>query len=156
MQSIIQSRKVRDLFEHCDIPMSTHLDPAEGVFQSYGRACNDPRFFEVFYTNFLGKSDEIRAMFVDTDMSAQRSLLRGGVMWLVMHARGMSDTKLRALGESHSKKRMNIHPSLYGQWLDALVETLHEFDPEFNAELDRVWREVLNPGIKLIQDMYEN
>ncbi len=135
--------------------MNNPVEPAELVFQSYGRACNDAQFFEAFYKNFICKSEDIRAMFVDSDMSAQRSLLRGGIMWLVMHARGMSDTKIRALGESHSKKNMNIHPSLYGYWLDALLETLHVFDPEFNLELDQLWREVLRPGIKLIQDMYE-
>jgi len=135
--------------------MNNNVEPAERVFQSYGRACSDARFFEEFYKNFICKSDGIRAMFVDTDMSAQRGLLRGGIMWLVMHARGMSDTKIRALGESHSRKHMNIHPSLYGYWLDALLETLHVFDPDFNLELDQIWREVLRPGIKLIQDMYE-
>lgn len=135
--------------------MSSHAE-TELVFQSYGRACNQEAFFEDFYVTFMGKSSDIRAMFVDTKMEAQRGLLRGGIMWLIMHARGMPDTKIRALGESHSKKRMNIHPTYYSFWLDALIETLHKFDPDFNNELAQAWRSVLLPGIQLIQNMYSD
>ena len=131
------------------------MGDADIVFQSYGRACNNPEFFETFYNKFMSKSPEIRAMFVNTNMEAQRGLLRGGVMWLIMHARGMSDTKIRALGESHSKKRMNINPMFYSFWLDALLETLAIFDAEFTQDLDRTWRNTLRPGIEIIQSMYD-
>jgi hemoglobin-like flavoprotein len=129
---------------------------ADLVFQSYGRACSKPEFFECFYTIFMGKSDEIRAMFVNSKMETQRGLLRGGIMWLIMHARGMPDTKSRALGESHSKKNMDIHPMHYNDWLDALVETLEKFDPEYTLELGQTWRATLLPGIQMIQNMYHD
>ncbi|MGR6871973.1 globin [Pseudomonas sp. HK3] len=129
---------------------------ADLVFQSYGRSCNNPIFFEDFYASFMGKSQEIRNMFIDTDMSAQEGLLRGGILWLVMHARGMSDAKIRALGESHSRRHMNIHPSHYTLWLDALMETLHKHDPEFDNDLEETWRVTIKPGIDLIKSMYED
>lgn len=129
------------------------VDPDQ-VFQSYGRSCNNPAFFEDFYATFMGKSDAIREMFVNTDMASQRSLLRGGIMWLVMHSRGMSDSKIRALGESHSREKLNIHPSYYGLWLDALIETLHKHDPQFDAQLEQVWRSTLTPSIDMIKSMY--
>lgn len=132
------------------------MSDADLVFQSYGRCCNSPVFFEDFYSAFMGKSADIRAMFVNTDMSAQRGLLRGGIMWLIMHARGMSDSKIRALGESHSRKQMNINPMYYGFWLDALMETVEKHDPEFSAELEKIWRNTLRPGIEIIQSMYDN
>jgi len=132
------------------------ITPADLVFQSYGRACNQADFFEYFYGAFMSKSEDIRAMFKNTKMETQRGLLRGGIMWLIMHARGMPDTKIRALGESHSKKNMDIHPMHYGLWLDALIETLEKFDPEFNQELGSTWREVLLPGIQMIQNMYHD
>jgi hypothetical protein len=67
----------------------------------------------------------------------------------------MSDSKIRALGESHSKKRMNINPMFYSFWLDALLETLAIFDAEFTQDLDRTWRNTLRPGIEIIQSMYD-
>jgi len=125
------------------------------VFQSYGRSCNNPAFFEDFYTIFMGKSADIRALFANTNMESQRGLLRGGIMWLVMHARGVSDSKIRALGESHSKAKMNIHPSYYSLWLDALMETLHRHDPQFSPSLEQIWRATLKPSIDVITSMYD-
>lgn len=127
---------------------------ADIVFQSYGRSCNNIIFFEDFYDIFMSKSQDVRDMFVNTNMEAQRALLRSGILWLVMRARGMPDTKIRALGESHSRSKMNINPSFYGLWLDALMETLYRHDPEFSPEMEKIWRRTLSPSIDLIKSMY--
>lgn len=126
------------------------------VFQSYGRSCNSPAFYQTFYDIFMSKSEDIRSMFVNTEMSAQHGLLRGGIMWLIMHARGMSDTKIRALGKSHSRGQLNINPSHYTLWLDALMESLQKHDPEFDFQLEQAWRITLQPSINVIISMYED
>src|SRR5690349_21499102 len=79
------------------------MNDVDLVFQSYGRSCNQPPFYQTFYDIFMGKSADIRATFVNTEMIVQHGLLRGGIMWLIMHARGMFDSKIRALGKSHSR-----------------------------------------------------
>lgn len=126
------------------------------VFQSYGRSCNSPAFYQTFYDIFMSKSEDIRAMFVNTEMRAQHSLLRSGIMWLIMHARGMSDSKIRALGKSHSRGQLNIHPAHYALWLDSLMESLQQHDPEFNSSLEQAWRITLQPSINLIISMYDD
>ena len=68
-------------------------------------------FFDSFYQYFLASSPEIRDKFAHTNMPAQKQLLRQGILNLVMHARGLPDTKLRALGESHSRQRLDIDPA---------------------------------------------
>lgn len=124
------------------------------VFQSYGRCCNNEHFFIDFYDRFMGSAEEIRALFVDTDMAAQRHLLRNGIMQLVLHARGMPDTKLRALGCSHSRSGYNIRPEWYDLWLDALLATLQQYDPQFEEATAQAWRRALEPGIELIRGAY--
>ena len=115
---------------------------SDSVFQSYGRVCNKDRFFVDFYDHFMSSSDAIRAQFVDTDMQ------------LVLHARGMPDTKLRALGKSHDRTGYNIKPEWYGLWLDALMRTLRKHDPEFSDELEASWRRAIEPGVRLIKEAY--
>ncbi|MFL0806119.1 MAG: globin [Oceanobacter sp.] len=132
------------------------MSDADKVFQSYGRSCNNMVFFEDFYSIFMAKSPDILNMFANTNMDAQRALLRSGILWLVMHARGMPDTKIKALGESHSRKNMNINPAYYSLWLDALLETLSRHDPEFTPELEQTWRRTLQPSIDIIAGMYES
>jgi hemoglobin-like flavoprotein len=87
-------------------------------------------------------------------MPAQRHLLRNGVMQIILVARGMSDRKLRDLGESHSRKRMDIKPEWYALWEEALLKTVRAHDPEWTPELQQAWREVLKPGIDLIRGAY--
>src|SRR5690554_7236152 len=89
------------------------MTPTDLVFQSYGRCCRKDEFFVDFYDFFMSSSDAIRNRFVDTDMSAQRHLLRNGVMQIILVARGMSDRKLRDLGESHNRSNYNIKPEWY-------------------------------------------
>jgi len=126
----------------------------DAVFQSYGRCCNQTRFFESFYQRFMSKSEEVRNIFLDTDMAEQYRLLRAGIMWLIMHSRGAPGGKLRHLGETHNRNGYNIQPHLYGYWLEALLETIEEHDPGCSAELLVQWREALNPGIDLIRNAY--
>ncbi|MGB1091247.1 MAG: globin [Oceanobacter sp.] len=128
---------------------------AESVFQSYGRSCNNDIFFEDFYNIFMSKSTDVQKMFSETDMQAQRALLRSGILWLVMHARGMPDTKIKALGESHSRKKMNIDPNYYALWVDSLMETLARHDPQFSPDLEKTWRRAIDPSLNIIKSMYD-
>lgn len=130
------------------------MTAADKVMQSYGRCCASPDFFDSFYRNFLASSPLIREKFVTTDMTAQKQLLRHGIMNLVMHARGLPDTKLRALGESHSRFNLDIRPELYELWQDALLHTVGEYDPQCDIDLRQAWREVLNKGIAVIKAGY--
>lgn len=127
---------------------------SDSVFQSYGRVCNKDRFFIDFYDHFMRSSNDVRAQFADTDMKQQRHLLRNGIMQLVLHARGMPDTKLRALGKSHDRNGYNIKPEWYDLWLNALIRTLKEHDPQFSEGLETSWRRAIEPGIRLIRDAY--
>ncbi|WP_226665121.1 globin [Microbulbifer aggregans] len=124
------------------------------VFQSYGRCCNNEHFFIDFYDRFMSSSAEIRELFIDTDMPAQRHLLRNGIMQLVLHSRGLPDTKLKALGNSHSRTGYNIRPEWYGLWLDALLDTLRKHDTHFDESIAQAWRRAIEPGIQLIRGAY--
>ena len=130
------------------------MSPADLVMQSYGRCCASSGFFDSFYQYFLASSPEIRDKFAHTNMPAQKQLLRQGILNLVMYARGMSDSKLRALGESHSRGRLDIRPELYDLWLDALLLTVSGHDKQFNESIRNAWREVLNKGISVIKAGY--
>lgn len=124
------------------------------VFQSYGRCCRKERFFEDFYEIFFNSSDAIKVMFKDVDMAQQYHLLRAGLLWLIMHARGASDSKLRQLGGSHSRAGYNVRPEMYNVWLHSLLVAVRNHDPEFETELAEQWRRVLTPGIDIIRGAY--
>lgn len=130
------------------------MKATDRVMQSYGRCCASPDFFDSFYRHFLASSSEVRDKFVNTEMSGQKLLLRQGILNLVMHARGLPDTKLRALGCSHSRAAMDIRPGLYDLWQQALLVTIGEHDPQYCIETRSAWNEVLDKGIAVIKAGY--
>jgi len=75
-------------------------------------------------------------------------------MQIILVARGMSDRKLRDLGESHNRSNYNIKPEWYDLWEQSLLKTVRAHDPEWTPELQQAWREVLKPGIDLIRGAY--
>lgn len=130
------------------------MSPADSLMHSYGRCCASPTFFDDFYRSFLASSAEVRAKFVNTDMTGQKQLLRQGILNLVMYSRGLPDTKLRALGASHARSGLDIRPELYELWLAALLQTIREHDRECTAQTLQTWREALGKGIAVIQSHY--
>lgn len=130
------------------------MRPADRVMQSYGRCCASPEFFDTFYRLFTASSPRVREKFLNTDMLAQKQLLRAGILTLVLHARGMPDSKLRAIGQSHSREGFDIRPELYDLWLDCLLQAVRVHDREAGESDLAAWREVLGPGIALIKSFY--
>jgi len=128
--------------------------PAQNVMLSYGRCCASPAFFDDFYQRFLASSPRVREKFAHTDMAAQQRLLRHGIMNLVLVARGLPATKLRQLGESHCRARLDIDPELYERWVDCLLATLAQHDPAFDEALRAEWRHVLEAGIAVMRSHY--
>jgi len=130
------------------------MENTNRVMQSYGRCCASPSFFHDFYKTFFASSPDVRAKFAQSDLEAQKHLLRAGILNLVLFARGMPDTKLRALGKSHSREGFDIHPKLYDFWLDSLLLTVRQHDSKLEKQDLLAWSEVLGKGIDIIKSQY--
>lgn len=130
------------------------MKAADIVMQSYGRCCASDTFFDTFYDHFLASSPEIRDKFVNTNMASQKLLLRQGILNVVLYARGMPGTKLKALGCSHSRQGMNIRPELYKLWFSALAASIREHDQESTIETILAWREVVTKSVDVILAEY--
>lgn len=124
------------------------------VMQSYGRCCAKADFFDDFYQHFLASSPKVREKFVNTDMVGQKRLLRQGILNLVMYARGMPDTKLKALGQTHNRHGFDIGPELYDIWLHSLLSTIKKHDQHYSPEIADAWKDVLIKGINVIKAHY--
>lgn len=126
------------------------------VKDSYSRCCVDPKFFDVFYGNFLASHPTIAPMFAKTEMSKQKALLRQGISMMFMHlgGNGVGTTGIDRIGESHSKKKMNIDPNLYDFWINSLVKSVKECDEKMTPALETEWRKTLRTGVDRIVSFY--
>ena len=126
------------------------------VETSFHRCEDAADFAEEFYGVFLASSPEIGELFAGTDFKKQRKLLRGTVYLMVM--KSPEDEKarlaLQRIGDSHSRRKLDIRPDLYEVWLDSLCQTVQRLDPEFNDALEVAWRDKMRPGIEFITSFY--
>jgi uncharacterized phage infection (PIP) family protein YhgE/hemoglobin-like flavoprotein len=110
------------------------------------------RLYDKFYERFVTSDPRIGAYFLKTDFKKQKSLLRDGVGRALSFSAGDSASVsfVERLGVTHNRSHMNILPELYPFWLNSLMDTLAETDPQWNKQLDTQWREALGKTIALM------
>jgi len=125
------------------------------VIDSFYRARNSG-VAEKFYSIFLDADPRIRPLFKNTDFEKQKGLLLHGIFVLLQFADGKAVGELAVdrLGESHSRKKMNIMPDMYPIWVDCLMKTMAEKDPKFSPALEAKWRVALQKGIDVMMKKY--
>ena len=124
--------------------------------QSLARCVQDERFIDAFYERFLAASPDVRVKFQKTDFNKQKKILETSLYMMARAALGLEDgaTHLESIATSHSRRGLDIAPSLYTVWLSCLIDTARSTDPQFSTEVEASWRELLQRGIDRMVDVY--
>ena len=95
-------------------------------------------------------------MFRNTNFAKQKQLLRTGLTMMIMHLDGnrVGTQGLDRIGQSHSRKQLNIDPALYQYWTESLLKAIKECDPQCDAKLEGDWRQALKAGVSHITAQY--
>jgi len=113
-------------------------------------------FFKRFYEIFFSRSEEIKRKFANVDMDAQVGMLQKSIYHLVSFYVSKEENEyLHQIAATHSKQHYGIRPEMYSIWLDALIETVRQLDPECDREIELAWRMALTPGILYMQSLYD-
>jgi len=105
---------------------------------------SDP-FFAAFYANFLAEP-EVGEFFRETDMARQTSMLRRSFFQLAaFYVSCEPSAELERIAHIHHK--LGLNPAHYDVWLDALVKTVKDQDPQCDLATELAWRWALTPGI---------
>ena len=123
---------------------------------SLTRCLGDPAFLDRFYERFLESSPEVAEKFRHTDFARQKIALGQSLYLMVMVAEGgeAAVAYLDRIAERHGRNNLDVRPELYDVWLDALIATARELDPEFGDETEVVWREMIRRGIEIMRAHY--
>lgn len=129
----------------------------ESVKKSYGRCMitreTKETFFHTFYDKFLNSHPVIGQMFKHTQFEKQITMLKNAISMAILFAEKQDElardvlTKIR---RSHSRARRDVKPEYYNFWLNSLVDTLRECDPQFTVQLEADWRDMLQVTIDYI------
>lgn len=114
-------------------------------------------FLDTFYHHFLASSPAVREKFARTDMAQQREMLRVSLDHMVYFAiDGEETSELARVAGVHARSDADIPAHLYALWLDSLLATVGEFDPQYDEHVDAAWRQALVPAIEYMTSHYED
>ncbi len=134
------------------------LDPATmaAAKTSYDRCCAAEHFFEDFYRNFFARCPRAKPMFAHTDFERQNNLLRHafGLLLIFPNQPEREPTILARVAERHSRRELGVDPSMYQPFIDALIDTVRDCDPQFTAAVESAWRRTVERGVAYMQSKF--
>jgi len=87
----------------------------------------------------------------------QKKVLRDSLFLMLSAAGttvGYAHVQLEKLAKRHSHNDLGIEPEWYAPWLDTLLQTVAEFDPDYSDAIDAAWRDSMKEGIELLAAGY--
>jgi len=138
--------------------MAAPLDRSRiGEFSaSLGRCHANPAFISRFYELFVASSPEVAEKFEHTDLERQRRAMSSSLYALVLAMEGgqAASAYLDRIARQHGRKDLDIPPQMYDVWLECLIETVKEFDPQYSDEIEGLWRDAMAFGVEFMQARY--
>lgn len=126
----------------------------EQYHQSLERALACGEFLDHFYDGFINSSEDIRQFFRNTDMAKLKRKLSTTLRLITMAADNSpgADMYLEYLGKYH--RDIHVTEDLFDKWLDALIDSVRHCDPQYDDQLEQVWRDTINIGITHMRKAY--
>lgn len=118
------------------------------------RRCAGDAFFQAFYRRLLSVDAATREKFSHTDFSRQNKVLQHGLGLLFTYAKRGNPALLERIAARHDQNDLAVAPSYYPHFVESLLNSVREFDPEFSAAVEDAWKRSMAPGIDFIIDRY--
>ena len=137
----------------------TWQDKVVLVQNALERSTGQQNFASTFYKHLFFLKPSFKEVFKNTDWNNQERLLTFAIEHLSHFLNGNEKDSFHRqqivrISETHSKKNMNIHPHDYYYWIDAMVLTVKEVDPQWHDDLSYYIRECLFFPISFIISRY--
>lgn len=133
-------------------------EPEDVFVASLKRCLAGPEFLKSFYDRFMSSSEEVREIFRNTDFKTQTRVLSESLFVVAILPQAKPDSpvwkEMAQLAKRHSRVDLKIAPPLYDLWLESLVDTAREHDPEFSPGIEAAWRQILSIGIEYMRSRY--
>ena len=123
---------------------------------SYDRCCQAPEFLQAFYENFLATCPAAVPRFAGTNFEQQTKLLRHaiGMLLIFPNQPNKEPNLLTRVAERHNRGDLNVDPSLYKPFIEALIDTVKRFDGQYTATTEAAWRETIAPGVEYMKSKH--
>ena len=123
---------------------------------SFERIAALQNFFPEFYQRFFARCPEARAMFARTNFEHQHRLLKHAISLLLIYPGHRSDpgqepNLLTRVAERHGRNDLRVPGEMYTPFVEALLDNVRHFDPQYTPEVDAAWRATLASGVEYMR-----
>ena len=123
---------------------------------SFERIAALQNFFPEFYQRFFSRCPEARAMFARTNFEHQHRLLKHAISLLLIYPGHLSDAVpepnlLTRVAERHGRGDLRIPTEMYGPFVEALLDNVRHFDPQFAPDVEAAWRTTIAAGVEYMR-----
>ena len=127
--------------------------------ESYARVSREDskeRFFDMFYDKFIASSPIVAEKFRHVDLRRQKRMLQKSLVHVInLYSDLKVPEELSYVAALHSRSQKNIDPWLYDFWIDSLLDTVREHDPDYNVDVELAWRLALAAGVAYMKFRYD-
>jgi len=105
----------------------------------------------------MASSPKVREKFAHTNFVRQKRALNASLHLILLVAQDPDKDAARYLGEvaeRHSSRQLAIGAEFYDLWLDSLLATVREFDPQFGPAVEQAWEDAMAIGIRFLCSRY--
>lgn len=130
------------------------MDSSQVFNDSYARLLiSFDKFFIKFYQNFIKTSDDIEKLFRGVSQEKRQKMMESSFIMLtnmgsVSHS--LTNPEFLEIIEKH-KRMPGINPAMCDLWVESLLQTVKEYDPYYNATVEKAWRLYVAPGVEQIR-----
>jgi hemoglobin-like flavoprotein len=121
---------------------------------SFERIAALQNFFPEFYQRFFARCPQAQPMFAKTNFEHQHRLLKHAIGLLLIfpgHAAEGEPNLLTRVAERHGRHDLAIPPDMYEPFVDALIDNVRHFDPQFTPETEAAWRATIGGGVEYMK-----
>jgi hemoglobin-like flavoprotein len=128
----------------------------DGFHDSLERCGLSSIFLHDFYQHFVASSPEIAVKFADTNFKTQTRILKTSLYMAMLAADQNHEAReyLDRIAERHNREALDIKPEHYDLWLESMIATVREYDPQFDDEIEQLWRNFMQPAIEYMKSRY--
>jgi hemoglobin-like flavoprotein len=128
----------------------------ESYWRTLDRVKSGVGFFDAFYQCFIETNPDIKEKFKHTNMENQKLMLKNSLVHMSsFYVEKIADEYMENISKVHSKVQKDIPAYMYDLWLDCLIETVKDYDPDFNQDVELAWRLVMASGIVYMRFNYD-
>jgi hemoglobin-like flavoprotein len=134
---------------------STKTQNYQNIFHDSYLRCvvsDQDGFFKRFYEVFTAADPGVSRVFAKTNMERQISMLQESLLYMIHFANSKTaSVRMQRIATSHGSNELDVPSHLFDLWMDCLVSTVRERDPQFESHIETAWRVFLAPGITFIK-----